>query len=150
MGHTFSNILMHVIFSTKDRRPIIDEALQEKLRAYMAGVARHEFGWAKRIGGTEDHLHGLLQIRPDVSVAHAMNRWKSLSSGWVHKSFPERQDFAWQAGYGAFSVSPSKAAEVIRYIDNQPAHHKRRTFKEEFLEFLDRHGVSYDPERVFE
>ena len=79
-----------------------------------------------------------------------MNRWKSLSSGWVHKSFPQMQGFAWQAGYGAFSVSPSKAAQVICYIDNQAEHHKRRTFKEEFLAFLARHGVGYDPEHVFD
>ena len=92
MGHTFSNLLAHVIFSTKDRRPIITDAIAEKLYAYMAGVARKEFGWAKRIGGVGDHVHGLIELRTDVSMAHAMNRWKSLSSRWIHKTFPELND----------------------------------------------------------
>ena len=150
MGHTFSNLLVHVIFSTKSRRPTIVDALGEKLYAYMAGVAKKEFGWARRIGGTSDHIHGLIEIRTDVSVAHAMNRWKSLSSGWVHKSFPEFRDFAWQSGYGAFTVSSSKAPEVIAYINGQAEHHRHRSFEEEFLDFLKRHGIQYDPEHVWE
>ena len=89
MGHTFSNLLAHVIFSTKNRQPLITDAIGERLYAYMAGVARKEFGWAKRIGGASDHIHGLIELRTDISMGHAMNRWKSLSSGWVHKTFPE-------------------------------------------------------------
>ncbi len=150
MGHTFSNLLVHVIFSTKNRQPTIVDALRDKLYAYMAGVAKKEFGWARRIGGTSDHIHGLIEIRTDVSVAHAMNRWKSLSSGWVHKSFPESRDFAWQSGYGAFTVSSSRAPDVIAYIDGQAEHHRHRSFEEEFLDFLKRHGIQYDPEHVWE
>ncbi len=150
MGHTFSNLLVHVIFSTKNRQPTIVDAVGEKLYAYMAGVAKQEFGWARRIGGTSDHIHGLIEIRTDVSVAHAMNRWKSLSSGWVHKTFPELCDFAWQSGYGAFTVSSSRSPDVIAYIDGQAEHHRERSFEEEFLDFLKRHGIQYDPERVWE
>jgi len=149
MGHTFSNLLVHVIFSTKNRKPTIVDAIRERLYAYMAGVARKEFGWARRIGGTSDHVHGLLELRTDVSIAHAMNRWKSLSSGWVHKTFPELRDFAWQSGYGVFSVSSSKAPDVIAYIDGQREHHRHRSFEEEFLEFLKRHGIQYDPGHVW-
>ena len=149
MGHTFSNMLVHVIFSTRNRQPIIVDTVAERLYAYMAGVAKKEFGWARRIGGTSDHIHGLLELRTDISIAHAMNRWKSLSSGWIHKTFPEFRNFAWQSGYGVFSVSSSKASDVIAYIDSQAEHHTRRTFEEEFLEFLNRHGIQYDPEQVW-
>ena len=150
MGHTFSNLLVHVIFSTKNRQPTIVDVLREKLYGYMAGVAKKEFGWARRIGGTVDHVHGLIEIRTDVSVAHAMNRWKSLSPGWVHKRYPEFREFAWQSGYAAFTVSSSRASEVIAYIDGQMEHHRHRSFEEEFLDFLKRHGIQYDPQHVWE
>ena len=93
MGHTYSNLLVHVVFGTKDRRPFIHESLRQRLHEYLAGVARHEFGRALAIGGTENHLHGLLSLRTDVSAAEAMRKWKSLSSGWVHKTFPSEQTF---------------------------------------------------------
>jgi REP element-mobilizing transposase RayT len=150
MGHTFSNLLAHVIFSTKDRRSIITDAIAEKLYAYMAGVARKEFGWAKRIGGVGDHVHGLIELRTDVSMAHAMNRWKSLSSRWIHRTFPELRDFAWQSGYGVFAVSSSKAPDVIAYIDAQAEHHKHRSFEEEFVDFLKRHEIQFDPDHIWE
>ena len=102
----------------------------------MSGVARNEFGRALRIGGTENHLHGLLSLSTAVSAAEAMRKWKSLSSGWVHKTFPSASDFGWQAGYGVFSVSQSNAAAVIEYIENQREHHRTRTFEEEFVALL--------------
>ena len=83
-------------------------------------------------------------------MADAMRKWKSLSSGWVHKSMPDNLEFAWQTGYAAFSVSRSSADRVAAYIDNQVEHHKHLTFKEEFVAFLERHRVQYDPERVWE
>lgn len=113
MGHTFSNLLVHAVFSTKDRRPQIADGIREGLFAYMAGVAKVEVGFAKLIGGAADHVHALLQIGPEVAVAHAMNRLKSLSSLWVHRTYPRESDFARQAGYGAFSVSASRAGEVV-------------------------------------
>jgi len=149
MGHTYSNILTHVIFGTKGRRPVIGEPVRGRLYQYLSGVARREFGRALHIGGTADHVHGLLLIRPDVSVAEAMRKWKALSSRWVHRTFPEAADFAWQEGYGAFSVSESLKAEVGRYVARQAEHHRKLTFEEEFVRFLDRHGVEYDPRYVW-
>jgi len=149
MGHTYANLLVHVVFSTKDRRPTIRPEFEERLWQYMSGIARQEFGRALKIGGTEDHLHGLLSLRTDVSVAEALRKWKSLSSGWAHKTFPQERLFGWQAGYGAFSVSQSNAAAVIRYIENQKAHHRRMTFEEEFAELLRRHGIERDPNDVW-
>jgi REP element-mobilizing transposase RayT len=100
-----------------------------RLHEYLCGLARDEFGKAVKVGGTEDHIHGLISLRTDVALAHAMNRWKSLSSGWIHKTFPDMGDFAWQAGYGAFSVSQSSAPAVISYIEGQASHHRRKTFE---------------------
>ena len=149
MGHTYSDLLCHVVFSTKERRAAICESWRQRLYEYMAGIARQEFGHALRIGGTDDHVHGLLKIKPSISVSEAMSKWKSLSSGWVHRAVPGGGGFAWQSGYGAFSVSHSNAGRVIGYVDRQAAHHNTRNFEEEFIALLARHGVDHDPERLW-
>jgi len=150
MGHTYSNLLVHVIFSTKDRRPLIRPEFSERLWEYLCGLAREEFGKAIQVGGTDNHIHGLISLRTDGAVAHAMNRWKSLSTGWIRRTFPDAAAFAWQGGYGAFTVSQSKAPEVIAYIRGQAQHHRRRTFEEEFTELLERHGIGFDPRHVWD
>jgi REP element-mobilizing transposase RayT len=144
MAHTFSQILLHVVFSTSGRRNLIAEAFRPRLYEYMGGVARNEFGAPYRIGGTANHVHALIGLRTNVSVADAVAKLKSHSSGWLHKTFPTAADFAWQGGYAAFSVSTSKRPEVIEYIDNQMVHHNGRTFEEEFRALLDAHGIEYD------
>ena len=149
MAHTFSDILIHVIFSTKGRQPTIHETFRFRLYEYLGGIARKEFGAALKIGGTEDHIHGLLRLRTGVSVAEAMRKWKSLSSAWIHKKATDSGGFAWQSGYGAFSVSGPRKAKVIEYIDRQVEHHRTVTFEEEFLAFLDRYEVGYDPGNVW-
>ena len=148
MGHTYSNILLHVIFSTKNRAAVITPDLRPRLCEYLGGVARNEFGRALAVGGTADHLHALISLNRDVSIAEAMRKWKSLSSGWVHKEFAEHRAFGWQPGYGAFSVSQSNADAVRAYIARQEEHHRRVTFEEEYRAFLDRHGLSYDPNHL--
>ena len=150
MGHTYANLLYHVVFSTKDRRPAIDADLRGRLREYMAGVARQEFGRAISIGGTENHIHGLISVRPAISVADAMKKWKSLSSGWVNRSVNMQDGFYWQRGYAAFSVSQSAAARVTAYIESQAEHHRRTSFEEELVAFPHRHGMSYDPETIWD
>ena len=150
MGHTYANLLVHVIFSTKGRAPLIRPEWRQRLHEYLAGVARNEFGSALRIGSTENHLHGLLSLNSDVSTAEAIRKWKSLSSKWVHETFPRESIFAWQTGYGAFSVSKSNAEADARYIDQQEEHHRTTTFEEEFIAFLIRHGIEYDPKYVFD
>jgi len=121
---------------------------EQRLYEYMSGIADHEIGSAIKIGGVADHLHTLLSLNTDVSVAHAMNRLKSLSSGWLKRTFPALSDFAWQAGYGAFSVSRSNQDQVARYIANQKEHHRRMQFREEFAAFLQRHGIAFDPAQL--
>jgi REP element-mobilizing transposase RayT len=124
VGHTYSNLLVHVIFSTKGREPLIRADCSQRLNEYLCGIAREEFGKAIKVGGTENHVHGLLSIRTDIALAQAMSRWKSLSTGWIHKTFPDAGDFAWQAGYGSFSVSQSNAGAFVAYIDKQAEHHR--------------------------
>jgi REP element-mobilizing transposase RayT len=150
MGHTYANVLLHVVFGTKERRPSIGESFRPRLYEYMCGVARSEFGRALTVGGTDNHIRGLLSIGTDLSIGEILAKWKSLSSGWVHKTFPDAADFAWQTGYGAFSVSQSNAEKVIQYIAGQAEHHKRLTFEEEFLALLKRHGVQFDPQHVWD
>jgi REP element-mobilizing transposase RayT len=145
MGHTYTNLLVHVIFSTKGRRRHIDGDVRPRLYEYLGGIANREFGRAVTIGGTDDHVHGLLSLRPDVSCAEALRKWKSLSSGWVHREFARLAAFAWQAGYAAFSVSQSQARRVAAYIGDQQEHHRTHTFDEELAAILARHGMEYVP-----
>jgi REP element-mobilizing transposase RayT len=150
MGHTYANVLLHVVFGTKDRVPTIRDSFRPRLHEYLGGVARAEFGRALAIGGTDNHVHGLLSIGTDLSIGEVLSKWKSLSSGWLHKTILDAAGFAWQTGYGAFSVSQSNAAKVVEYIRNQAQHHKRLTFEEEFLALLRRHGVPFDAAHVWD
>jgi REP element-mobilizing transposase RayT len=150
MGHTYTNLLLHITFSTKERRPLIHDPFRDRLHEYLGGIVGEEFGRPIRIGGTENHVHGLLVLRANVALSEAMAKWKSLSSGWIHKTFPEEQDFAWQEGYGAFSVSESNAEKVREYIANQIEHHRKMTFEEEFVALLKRHGIDYDPRHIWD
>jgi len=148
MGHTYTNLLVHTVFGTKDRRPAIRDSFRLRLYEYLSGVARHEFGQALAIGGAADHIHGLFMLKTDIPLADAMKKWKSLSSGWVHKTFPAEKDFAWQDGYGAFSVSRSLVPQVAAYIGRQEEHHKKMTFDEELRRLLARHGIEADDARL--
>jgi len=150
MGHTYSNLLHHVTFSTKDRSRTIQEAWARRLHQYMAGVARKEFGKALAIGGTDDHVHGLLVLPTTVCIAEAMRKWKSLSSKWINETLSLPHRFAWQNGYGAFTVNHSNASTVAAYVESQAEHHKRMTFQEEFIALLERHGIEYDPRYVWD
>ena len=150
MAHTFTNLLTHVIFSTKDRRPLIDAGLAPRLFPYLGGIVRELGGTAVRVGGVADHVHLLVALPAAVAVAEAVRVVKGNGSRWVHATWPERTDFGWQVGYGAFSVSRSNVEEVSRYIDTQEEHHRRMTFQEEFVAFLNRHGIQYDARYIWE
>lgn len=150
MGHTYSQILLHIVFSTKHRQPMIDNELRDRLFEYMGGIVNNNIGAAIVFGGVADHVHGLIKVKPSVAVSEAMRELKAGSSGWIHDEFPSKADFAWQSGYSAFSVSQSNVEPVRRYILNQQEHHRKRTFQEELVALLDRHGVEYDPKYVFD
>ena len=144
MGHTFTNLLYHVTFSTYERQPLIHTRFMSRLHAYMGGIARKEFGSALAIGGVADHVHGLLVISPAIALSDALCKWKSLSSKWVHDSFRGKSGFAWQEGYAAFTVSRSNVPRVTAYIAGQDNHHKKMTFDEELERLLEKHGIRLD------
>ncbi len=146
MSHTYSQNVLHVIFSTKDRQKTISPELQPQLWAYVAGVCKKLEIHIHAIGGIEDHLHLLIQVPPSLSLAKAILTIKSNSSRWANE---QGHKFAWQQGYGAFSVSSSNILAVVQYIRNQQAHHKKRGFEEEFVALLKQHGVAFDPKFVF-
>ena len=144
MSHAYVSNLVHCVFGTKDRLPSIDSELQERLWPYLGGIARENKMKALAIVGTSDHIHSLLSLPSTLSIAKAMQLIKGGSSKWVHDTFRNAEKFAWQEGYGAFSVSMSQAEKTIAYINNQKEHHRKRSFREEFIEFLNRHSIEYD------
>ena len=148
MSHTYSCNRVHVVFSTKDRCKRIPAERQARLWGYMAGIAHHHGFEAIRIGGTEDHVHALLVLPPTVPLAKAVQILKGCSSKHLNETAKFGEKFAWQEGYGAFSVSASQTPIVARYIESHAAHHAKCTFEEEFLAFLRKHGLEYDPKYV--
>ena len=145
MSHSYTRNIVHVVFSTKNRTKSINHALQPKLWAYIAGICKKEGTFVHAIGGTDDHLHCLLQLPPTQDLARAINAIKSNSSRWMRQS---SRLFVWQEGYAAFSVSASQLPTVIRYVRNQEAHHRKMSIEDEFLALLRKHGVDYDPKFV--
>ncbi len=142
MAHSYVCVYVHIVFSAKDRRPLIPEDRHRLLCKYLAGIAKNYGMKALAAGGMPDHLHILLSLASEISVAKAVNVLKSNSSKWMKGECPQ---FAWQEGYAAFSVSTSGLNEVIDYINRQPEHHKRRDFTQEYLALLEKHGIKYDP-----
>jgi REP element-mobilizing transposase RayT len=145
MSQSFSAILLHVIFSTKDRAPDLSPDLRDRLFPYMGGILAETGAKPLLINGTGDHVHLLFSLPAALAFADVIRVLKANSSRWVHEQFPEHRRFAWQAGYGACSVSQSQRASVLQYIREQEQHHRRRNFQEEFTVFLRRHGIEFDP-----
>ncbi|HEX8713241.1 MAG TPA: IS200/IS605 family transposase [Terracidiphilus sp.] len=144
MAHTFTSLLAHVVFSTSGRAPFLADACRSDVHAYIGGILRELKAIPIAIGGTEDHVHFLTRLPADLALANCMRVVKANSSRWVKERWPERRAFAWQGGYGAFSVSESNRTAVIRYIQDQARHHRRISFQDEFLVLLKRHGVDFD------
>ena len=144
MTHSYVNLLYHVIFSTKDREPLIVEARQPRLYEYVGGIVRKHGGVPLAVNGMEDHLHLFARLRQDVALSDIIRDLKASSSGWMHKVFPDLKYFAWQRGYGAFTVSESQAAVVKGYVERQKVKHRKQGFKEEFIAFLRANGVEFD------
>jgi putative transposase len=143
MGQTFSKLLFHIVFSTKDRMPYLGP-VRDDLFPYMGGVIRGIRRKAMNINGASDHVHILTFLSADVSVAEAVRVVKSNSSRWVHQSHRGRRAFAWQAGYSAFTVSESNFGDVSRYIDDQEEHHRKQSFQEELVAMLKKYNLPYD------
>ena len=146
MSHTYAQNVVHVVFSTKERRAAIPREFQPRLWAYMAQVCRNDGMFVYVVGGIADHAHLLMQIPATLSLAKAVNTVKANSSRWAHE---QGQRFSWQQGYAAFSVSASVVPTVMRYIQNQEAHHRKMSFEAEFRALLKKHGVEFDARFVF-
>lgn len=150
MPGTYSQILLHIIFSTKHREPWIVPDLAQRIYPYIGGLVRAEKGVLLDMGGVEDHVHMYVRWRPDAAVSDLMRTVKARSSLWVHQSFPGLGAFAWQEGYSAFSVSKSQEEGVKKYIAGQADHHKKEDFKSELLRFLRAHEIEFDERYLFD
>lgn len=141
-------MLVHIVFSTKDRRPLLNESLRLPLHAYLATVVRDKDCDCFRVGGVADHVHLAVRLHPTKSVAKLLEELKTSSSKWMKAQGVE--GFAWQRGYGAFSVGPSDAGALIQYIEGQEAHHRKRDFQEEMRAFFEKYHVVFDERYVWD
>ena len=142
MPHTYTSLLIHAVFATANRRPLLKLDRRERLHAYLGGIARELNAPPIAIGGIDDHVHILVELPATMSVAEMMCIIKGNSSKWLNETFSGR--FDWQRGYGAFSVSRHAREKVAAYIRNQESHHRARSFEEEYRLLLERNGISYD------
>jgi putative transposase len=142
--HSFSSCLIHCVWSTKNREFSLDQQLREQLWPYFGGIARNNKMKALAIGGAGDHVHILISLPSTLSVAKAMQLLKGNSSKWIRETFPNLHSFAWQEGYGAFSIGISGVDATMSYIRNQAAHHRTRSFREEFVTMLRRNKLKYE------
>ena len=142
--HSFISCLVHCVWSTKNRTPFLDSDLRERLWPYLGGIARENKMKALAVGGATDHVHILISSPGTISVAKAIQLLKGNSSKWIHKTMPKLASFGWQEGYGAFSIGISGIEATTSYIRNQEGHHRKRTFREEFVLMIRKHGLDYD------
>jgi putative transposase len=150
MPQSFVSLYFHVIFSTRFREPLLVGELPTGLYKYMGGYLRNRNSKLVGAGGTPDHVHLLVSLHQQVAVADLLRGMKASASNWVHENYENLAGFAWQHGYGAFSVSYSNVPDVQDYIDRQVEHHRHKSFQEEFIEFLNRHDMPYDERYLWE
>ena len=142
--HSFSSCLVHCVWSTKNRVLVLDSNLRDRLWPYLGGIARDNKMKALAVGGAGDHVHNLVSLPATISVAKAIQLLKGNSSKWIHETLPKLRSFQWQDGYGAFSIGISGVAATSSYIHGQEAHHRTRTFREEFQAMLAKHNLDFD------
>jgi putative transposase len=150
MAGTYTNLIYHVVFSTKNRYGFITPTIEEELFKYIGGIIRGIDGVCLEINGMPDHLHILMKLPPKIAVSNALRDIKANSSKWVNETKKGLHKFGWQDGYAAFTVSRSQVEPVRQYIRNQKAHHAQRDFKTELLALLEKHGVEYDPRYIWD
>jgi putative transposase len=150
VSQSLASLNVHVVFSTKNRHPFIAADWAHRLYSYLGGTIKGTRSVLLNAGGTPDHVHLLVSMGREASLAELVRLMKSNSSGWVHDTFPELASFAWQAGYGAFSVSYSQLDRVKRYIDRQEEHHRNTKYQDEFRALLSRHGIKWDERYIWD
>jgi REP element-mobilizing transposase RayT len=149
MAHSFTSLHTHIIFSTKNRDPLLRPEFKSRLFEYMGGIIRNLNGISLLINGPDDHVHILAKLPATRALSDILRELKADSTGWVKSQF-RAHDFGWQTGYAAFSVSKSNSEAVRAYIAKQEEHHRKVSFREEYLNFLQRHEIEYDPRFVME
>ena len=150
MPQSLSLTVLHLVFSTKGRMPLLTPEILPEMHAYLATIASHRDGECYRVGGVADHVHLAVRLSRTTSIANLINELKSSSTRWIKTRSPAFAQFAWQRGYGAFSVGPKDLAAVIAYIDGQEEHHKTRTFQDEYRLFLRQYGIEFDERYVWD
>lgn len=150
MPQSLANVIVHLVFSTKDRCACLVPSNRPALHAYLATVARNTGCDCLRVGGVADHVHLGIRLSRTVTLAALVEELKTSSSKWLKTQSPELGGFAWQRGYGAFSVGPADLDALLAYVDNQEEHHRTRTFQDEYRVFLKKHGITYDERYVWD
>lgn len=150
MPQSLSSILIHLIFSTKNREPFITEEIEPQLHPYLASIFRRLKSPSLAINGTADHIHILFSLSRTIDVAELVEEVKTGSSKWIKTKGAHFQNFSWQRGYGAFSIGQSQVFATKRYIERQKTHHQRVTFQEEYRTFLKSYGIDYDERFVWD
>jgi REP-associated tyrosine transposase len=144
MANTYTALHYQIVFSTKNRKPFIGQDIEQRIWKYLGGIARDNGLKPIKVGGIEDHIHMLVGAPPTIAPSKIAQLVKGGSSAWIHDTFRELADFAWQDGYGAFTVSKSSVPNVATYIANQREHHQTMTFQDEYRLTLVRHGIEFD------
>ena len=150
MPQSLSKVILHIIFSTKNREPWLESNVRPRVHAYLATICRDLGAELVRVGGVVDHVHIVTTLPRTVSQAQLVEQIKKASSKWIKALDARYRGFFWQRGYGAFSVSPSQLDAVLQYIETQREHHRTRTFQEEYRELLRRHGVDFNERYVWD
>lgn len=150
MSQSLSSVLIHLIFSTKNREPFITPEVEPELHPYMAKIFREVKSPSLAINGTSDHIHALFSLGRVITIADLVEEIKTNTSKWIKTKGPEFRNFHWQRGYGAFSIGQSTVPSLKRYIHNQKEHHRRVTFQEEYRKFLKAYGIDYDERYVWD
>jgi len=150
MSQSLSKVLLHVVFSTKNRENTIHKHLRGELHAYLAGICRARGSEAYRVGGTGDHVHIACTLPRTITMAKLIEEIKKPSSIWMKQQPSGFANFAWQAGYGIFSLGQSQLPSLLEYIDNQEEHHRTRSFSEELLAFLGKYGIEYEEKYLWD
>lgn len=149
MAHSFNQVYIHFVFSTKHRKPLIKPEFEKQLWAYIGGIGKHNGFHIITCGGMPDHAHILLELPKTKTISQTIQKIKGVSSKWLNDHHFPLRNFAWQAGYGAFSIGHSGLKHAIRYIHNQKKHHKHKTFKDEYIDLLEKYNVKYDERYVW-
>ena len=150
MPQSLGKLIVHIIFSTKNREPWLDANMRPRMHAYLATICRDLGVELVRVGGVADHVHIVTTLPRTLSQAQLIEQIKKTSSKWIKAVDLRYRGFSWQRGYGAFSVSPSQLDAVLRYIKEQPEHHRNRTCQEEYRDLLRNHGVDFDERYVWD